>query len=76
MQERDRRIVYAVRMTVDRCSSAVRLFLNICHAVNDGTSNGLNGYQEPPWSEERDDKDFNGALDGEYDVEWRESAVS
>ena len=37
---------------------------------------GVNGCKGTPWSKELDGKELHGAAGGEYDKEWRESAVS
>ena len=39
-------------------------------------SNGVNGCQGRPWSEELDSKELHGALGDECDLELRESPVS
>ena len=39
-------------------------------------SNGVDGCQGTPWSEELDGKELQGSLDGEYDLEPRGSVVS
>ena len=66
-----------VRIAVDRCFSAVRLFRK-CHAINvrGYLSNVVNGCQGTPWSEELDDKELYGVLDDVCDLEPRRSAVS